>query len=405
MGFDHARCVEFRIAKTRGRDRRGLRNRQRCCVVSGYEDGFDGDEIVNDFSASDRIIETDEQRAADFRDISDPDGRTRPGKRVAHVRAGDRVGEGHAAVDEHGRKGLRASGKGLRRARVIAVGRNAAWIVADDETEPRLASLRSKSKHAMLVPGDIVDVREIAEDRTVIDHVEPRSFALMRRTPGGRTKTMAANINSVAIVAALADPPLHLTMIDQLIAFAVQHEVEVLLLLTKVDLAGEEMAERTAALYRSLEVPTLILQPTSGRGVDAFRAMLETRKALLVGNSGVGKSTIFKALGGIGVVGDISRFGRGKQTTTSARLARMGEGFLIDSPGIGEFALDPLPPAEIAYLFVEMREPATRCRFSNCRHLQEPDCAVRAAVDAGTMAESRYASYREMVLNPQPLAW
>ena len=294
------------------------------------------------------------------------------------------------------------SDQGLRRARVIAVGRNSAWLVADDEAEPRLASLRRVAKsdtggREMVVPGDLVDAKVIADDRVVIDAVHPRSFALVRRTGGGRTKTMAANVDTVAVVAALVDPPLHLVMIDQLVAFALQHEIEPLLLLTKADLAGEDAAERIAAIYRGIGVPVIVLNPKTGRAVDDLRAQIAARHALLVGNSGVGKSTIFKALGGIGVVGDLSRFGRGRQTTTSARLVRLGDGFLIDSPGIGEFDLDPMPADEVGWLFVEMREPATRCRFSNCRHLAEPGCAVRAAVDEGRIAASRYASYAEIV--------
>jgi ribosome biogenesis GTPase / thiamine phosphate phosphatase len=286
---------------------------------------------------------------------------------------------------------------GLRRARVIAVGRNAAWIVAEDEDEPRLASLRKAARYAMPVPGDLVDARLIADDRVVVDAVHPRGFVLVRRTGGGRTKEMAANVDTIAIVAALVDPPLHLALVDRLIAFAIQHEVEPLLLLTKADLAGEEAAERVAAVYRGIGVPVLILHPKAGRGIDGLREMLAGRRALLVGNSGVGKSSIFRALGGIAVVGELSRAGRGRQTTTSARLVRLGDGFLIDSPGIGEFTLDPMPAAEAAWLFSEMREPAARCRFADCRHLSEPDCAVRRAVSEGRIAASRYASYVEIV--------
>jgi ribosome biogenesis GTPase len=281
---------------------------------------------------------------------------------------------------------------------VIAVGRNAAWIVAEDETEPRLASLRKGARHtAMPVPGDLVDAQIIADDRVVIDSVHPRGFVLVRRTGGGRTKEMAANVDTIAIVAALVDPPLHLAMVDRLVAFALQHDVSPLLLLTKADLAGEAAAEAIAATYRAVDVPTLILQPKTGRGMDGLRELLAPRHALLVGNSGVGKSSIFRALGGIGVVGDLSRFGRGRQTTTSARLVRLGDGFLIDSPGIGEFTLDPMPAPELSWLFVEMREPATRCRFADCRHLSEPDCAVRRALADGKIAASRYESYREIV--------
>ncbi len=289
------------------------------------------------------------------------------------------------------------SDDGLRRARVIAVGRNAAWIVGEDDAEPRLASLRKAARYAMPVPGDLVEASVIADDRVVVDAVHPREFALVRRTGGGRTKVMAANVDTIAVVAALVDPPLHLAMVDRLTAFAVQHDVAPLLLLTKADLAGEATAETVAGVYRRIGIPTLILQPKTGRGIEGLRELIAARRALLVGNSGVGKSSIFRALGGVGVVGDLSRFGRGRQTTTSARLVRIGAGFLIDSPGIGEFALDPMPATEAAWLFVEMRDPATRCRFADCRHLTEPDCAVRGAVQAGEVAASRYASYREIV--------
>jgi ribosome biogenesis GTPase len=304
----------------------------------------------------------------------------------------------HRLDDDHDADDVRLSEEGLRRARVIAVGRNAAWIVADDELEPRLASLRKTAEGTMVVPGDAVEAREIGEGRVMIDAVLPRSFALVRRTGGGRSKTMAANVDTIAIVAALTDPPLHFPLIDGLIAFAEQHGVEPLLLLTKADLAGEAAAAAVADLYRGLGVPTLLLHPKAGRGMDELRHVLSGRHALLVGNSGVGKSSIFRALGGVAVVGELSRAGRGRQTTTSARLARLGDGFLIDSPGIGDFGLDPMPSSELSALFREMREPAEACRFADCRHLAEPDCAVRAAVAAGTIAPSRYASYRGLAL-------
>ena len=291
----------------------------------------------------------------------------------------------------------------VRRARVIAVGRNAAWIVFGDETEPRLANFRKKARHPMLVPGDLVEATPEADaEHIVVDTVVPRTFALERRTSGGRVKTMAANINTLAIVAALTDPPIRLALIDRLIAFAVQHELEPALILTKPDLAGEPIAEDVARMYRTIGVSVLVLQPKAGRGIDELRTLIAARQAMLIGQSGVGKSSIFRALGGAGIVGDLTRFGRGRQTTTSARLFRMGEGFLIDSPGIGEFTLDRMPAIELARLFVEMREPARECRFGDCAHLSEPGCAVRAAVATGAIAASRYASYREILAGEEP---
>jgi ribosome biogenesis GTPase len=292
----------------------------------------------------------------------------------------------------------------VRRARVIAVGRNAAWVVREGESEPVLAALRKTQARTVLAPGDMVTVTEIEddhEDRVMIQTIEPRSFALTRHTAGGRAKTMAANIETMAIVVALADPPPSRSFIDMLMCFAVQHEVEAALILTKADIAGPEPAVELAAVYEPLGVRTLVVQPRAGDGIDGLRAYLTGRHALLVGNSGVGKSSIFRALGGTATIGDLSRFGRGKQTTTSARLYQSeGGGFLIDSPGIGEFILDPIPQSELTELFPEMREPATRCRFDDCRHLAEPDCAVHEAVDEGRIAPSRYASYRELATTP-----
>jgi ribosome biogenesis GTPase / thiamine phosphate phosphatase len=288
----------------------------------------------------------------------------------------------------------------VRRARVIAVGRNAAWVVREGEREPVLAALRKTLERTVLAPGDMVTIDELDADRVLVDTVEPRSFALIRRTGGGRTKTMAANVETMAMVVALADPPPSLPLVDRLICFAVQHGVEAALILTKADIAGAAAAVAMAAIYEPLGVPVLVVQPKTGAGIDALRAYLAGRHTLLVGNSGVGKSSIFRALGGTATVGDLSRFGRGKQTTTSARLYQTPGGFLIDSPGIGEFILDPVPQTELTNLFVEMREPATRCRFDDCRHLAEPDCAVREAVDEGLIAPSRYTSYRELATAP-----
>ncbi len=162
----------------------------------------------------------------------------------------------------------------------------------------------------------MVAVRELEDDRVVIDGIEPRSFALVRRTAGGRTKTMAANVETMAIVVALTDPPPSLPIIDHLVAFAVQHGVEAALILTKADLAGRAAAERIAAIYRPLGIPVLVVQPKTGEGIGDLQTYLAGRHALLVGNSGVGKSSIFRALGGTATVGDLSRFGRGRQTTT-----------------------------------------------------------------------------------------
>lgn len=292
---------------------------------------------------------------------------------------------------------------GARPARVVSVGRNAAWIVFDGETLPRLASLRrtnrSDGPRSMLVPGDVVDARELEDGRTVVERVHARAAIVERRSGGGRRTVMAANLDTLVVVAALVDPPLHLELVDRLVAFAEHNALEALLVLTKGDLAGADAIERTVALYESppLGYVALPLNPRAGEGVAAFRERISGRHALLVGQSGVGKSSLFTKLGGTSVVGEVSKTGRGRQTTSAARLFLFEDGFLIDSPGIGEFVLGPMEPAELVACFRDLREPATRCRFRDCRHLTEPGCGVRAAVAGGSVAASRYASYAALL--------
>lgn len=290
------------------------------------------------------------------------------------------------------------------RARVVSVGKNAAWIVLDTEHVPRLATLKRMSgKRRMLAPGDVVAARLLEDGSALVEAVEPRSFTLERRTSDGRGKTMAANVDTMVTVTAFANPPPRLTTLDQLLAFAEIESIAPILLFTKPDLATESERSALEALYRGLGYATLAINPKSGMGVEELRATLIGKSALLCGVSGVGKSSIFRALGGDAVVGALSRHGLGKQTTSAARLYRMEGGFLIDSPGMAEFGLGIIAPADLAEAFPEMRVPAKGCRFNDCTHLHEPGCGVVDAVGRGDIVASRYASFRRILGAPERL--
>jgi ribosome biogenesis GTPase len=287
------------------------------------------------------------------------------------------------------------------RAFVVSTGKNSAWVSIDGETVPRIAQLRRmRGKRFMPVPGDVVQVRILEDDRTVVDRIEPRGFTLERRSIVGRTKTMAANIDLLVTVTALANPPPRLVTLDQLLAFAEVEEIEAAIVFTKPDLGDPAQTKSLLALYLRLRYPTISVNPKKGDNVDALRDLIRGRRAMLVGISGVGKSSIFRALGGDTPIGDVSRYGVGRQTTTAGRLYRIGTGFLIDSPGINEFGLGAIDAQSLTQSFREMREPALRCRFADCTHVQEPDCAVQAAVAEGRIAPSRYAGYRKILLEP-----
>jgi ribosome biogenesis GTPase / thiamine phosphate phosphatase len=282
----------------------------------------------------------------------------------------------------------------LKKALVVATGKNSAWISVDGEADTRIAQLRRMTgKRFMPVPGDVVHVRILEDDRAVVDRVEPRTFALERRTVEGRSKTMAANVDTLITVTALANPAPRTITLDQLLAFAELEDIAAAVVFTKPDLAADDEQRRLVATYAALDYPIIVTNPKLGENVEALRAFLHGRHALLCGISGVGKSTIFRALGGESSIGDLSRHGLGRQTTTTARLYRRSDGFLIDSPGVNEFGLGAIAPRELAEAFREMREPARRCRFGDCTHLHEPGCAVREAAESGAIAQSRYASF------------
>ena len=169
------------------------------------------------------------------------------------------------------------------------------------------------------------------------------------------------------------------------------------LILTKADLAEPAELEAVPALYRSLGYETLVTNPKAHEGIDAIEREFASAHTLLIGQSGVGKSSLFRALGGVAAVGDVSKGGRGKQTTSTGRLHRFADGFLIDSPGVGEFTLEGVGAAELSLGFVEFALLAGKCRFADCIHRSEPGCAILAAVAAGGIASSRYASYRSIL--------
>lgn len=288
----------------------------------------------------------------------------------------------------------------LQRAFVVSTGKNSAWISIEGDASPRLAALRRMSgKRFMPVPGDVVKARLLEDGHAVIERIEPRKFALQRHSVDGRAKTMAANIDLLVTVTSLANPAPRTITLDQLLAFAELERIAAAVVLTKPDLVEPDRCEAFRRTYGDLGYAAVAVNPKRG-DIEPLRELIAGRHAMLVGNSGVGKSTIFRALGGDTSVGEVSRHGMGRQTTSAGRLYRIGDGFLIDSPGINEFGIGAVDARTLAPAFREIPPLAKECRFADCTHLAEPDCAVAAAAVEGGMAPSRYASYRKILLDP-----
>ncbi|MDE2572260.1 MAG: ribosome small subunit-dependent GTPase A [bacterium] len=294
-------------------------------------------------------------------------------------------------------RALRDAGP-VRPAVVVSRGRNRAWAALEDGSGLLLCDYPSLAE--LPVVGDSVLVRADtgADGEGMIVEVLPRQRSIVRVTAGGERKVMAANVDLLVIVAALARPDLRYGFVDRCLAFAEHQRIAPLVALTKADLADAASIEAAVELYRArLGYDLVVLSTVEHRGIDLLAARIAGCRALMLGQSGVGKSSLFKALGadrGARVREVNERTGRGRQTTTSSRLAYLGHGFMIDTPGVREFSLADLEPGEIAAAFRELAPYLGRCRFPDCRHLQEPDCAVKAAVEAGYVAAVRYASYR-----------
>ena len=269
--------------------------------------------------------------------------------------------------------------------------------------------------HAQTRPvavGDRVEVAPQANGEGTIERIEPRRGGkLSRRAAGERDveQVVAANVGQLVVVASAADPPLNRRLLDRLIVSGENGELEVLVCLNKIDLVAPESLEPLLALYRSLGYAALATSAATGQGVAALRQTLRDKTSVFAGPSGVGKSALLMAIQPgleLRVQPVSSSTGKGRHTTSAVSLLPLdGGGYVVDTPGIREFALYDLERDDLKHLFPEMAALFGTCRFADCAHLREPDCAVLAAVAAAQIDRERYESYcriYESLSEPDP---
>jgi ribosome biogenesis GTPase / thiamine phosphate phosphatase len=277
------------------------------------------------------------------------------------------------------------------------------YAVVLDDGRAVDASLRGRLKQSgnPVVIGDRVSVTR-QDTAWTIESVEERASALVRRGRGGRApKVLAANLDRVFAVVALAGPPATTETVDRLLVMIEASGIHPVLVLNKVDLEGAAAAaERLVPLYEGVGYRTLVVSARTGEGLEPPRAMLCEGTSALVGPSGVGKSSLLNALDPDLELrtGALSgKTGTGRHTTVSSRLIRLAcGGAVADTPGFGEVALWGVAPDEVASCFPELAALSAECRFRSCTHVHEPDCEVRAALAEGRIHESRYRSYRKL---------
>ncbi|MBQ6613084.1 MAG: ribosome small subunit-dependent GTPase A [Alistipes sp.] len=265
----------------------------------------------------------------------------------------------------------------------------------------RLKGIRSTNP---VVVGDRVMVEPDIESSAIVEILPRRNYIIRRASNLSKeSHIIGANIDRALLIVTLHSPSTPVEFVDRFLVTCEAYNVPVTIILGKADtLTGEheEEAENFTAIYENAGYQIIRLSSTTGEGIAQIRELLNGHTTLIAGNSGVGKSTLVSTIDPELDIrtGEISEsHHKGKHTTTFSTMYRIGDGYIIDTPGIKGFGLIDIDSKELCRYFPEMMRLAPDCRFYNCTHTHEPGCAVQEAVKEGIVAWSRYESYLKIL--------
>ncbi len=240
----------------------------------------------------------------------------------------------------------------------------------------------------------------------IITEVLPRENYIIRKSVHKRDEShiLAANIDQALIIVTLKFPRTSIGFIDRFLVTAESFRIPQVIVFNKQDLLSAKLLAAQQDLiniYEGLGITCILSSAKTAHGLDAFKNILQNKKTLVAGHSGVGKSTLINTLSpDINLkTGHVSKMvEKGTHTTTFAEMIMLDpQTFIIDTPGIKELGLADIPPEELSDYFPEMRKVSRQCKFNNCLHIHEPKCAVKEAIESGDISISRYESYLSML--------
>lgn len=264
----------------------------------------------------------------------------------------------------------------------------------------RLLKTLSTDQRHVVAAGDRVWFRPASQDEGIIERVEPR-YGVLSRTSRGRKHTIVTNVDQLLIVSSAAEPYLKPNLIDRLLVSAEKCGIRPIVCINKIDLVDVADLQPLVGVYSQLGYRVLLTSAATGFGVDDVRQALRGRESAVAGQSGVGKSSLLNAIEPglhLRVAAVSTENQKGRHTTTTAQLLPLAcGGYVVDTPGIRQFQLWDVVPAEVAGYFRDLRPFVSRCRYPDCTHTHEEECAVKEAVADDLLDARRYESYLHLV--------